>query len=125
MDDMFNLDEAPEAALDSFIEAFGEEILEDESKTSMINPGRYQQINLAYAMLKRMMEGTGAKVSYELHQPFKSMGSVSVEGKLIEFQHPMLFSKVAALAHNTEVYPLSKNAVRLTFTFHNLTTHIE
>ena len=53
------------------------------------------------------------------------MGSISVEGPMLEFDCPEWFSRVAEFASNTEVYPLAKNKVRMTFTFHGLTKPIE
>ena len=53
------------------------------------------------------------------------MGGVSVEGKVLEFAGSKWFARAAEFASNTEVYPLAKNRVRLTFTFHGLTAPIE
>ena len=75
--------------------------------------------------MKYLTRGTDAEVSYKLYQPFKSMGSVSVEAKVLEFYDPEWFARAAEFASNTEVYPLAKNRVRLTFTFHGLTKPIE
>ena len=50
------------------------------------------------------------------------MGSVSVEGKSLEFDDPMRFARAAEFASNVEIYPLANDRVRLTFTFHGLAT---
>lgn len=103
-----------------------EDIERDEGSICMTNLSRLQQMQLAYAVLKRMKAGAdGVKLSNELNKPFRSMGSITLEGKMLEFVNPKLFTFVAGLANNTEVYPLLKNGVRLTFTFHDLTFPVE
>ena len=75
--------------------------------------------------LRYITKGQNVTVSYKLHEPFKSMGSVSVEGEQLVFDKPEWFARVAEFASNTEVYPLAKQAIRMTFTFHGLTKTIE
>lgn len=110
------------ALLDAWVDDMADELAEDEATPSILNPLRMSQIQFAYAALKMITRDTDAVVSYKLQEPFKTMGSISVEGKLLEFDKPEWFARVAEFASNMEVYPLSKDAVRLTFTFHGLTT---
>ena len=110
-----------EQCADEFLEMISQEIEDDEEKTTMLDLQKYKQIQFAYSMLKYLTRGSDAVVSYKLNEPFKTMGSVSVEGKSIEFYNHEWFACVAEFASNTEVYPLAKNRVRLTFTFHGLT----
>ena len=122
---MFKSDADVEQALDDFIDAISDELEVDEAKTTILNINKLKQIKFVYSMLKYLTSGTDAVVSYKLYEPFKTMGSVSVEGKEIEFQNPDWFSKISKFASNIEVYVLAKNKVRLTFTFHGLTAPIE
>ena len=71
------------------------------------------------------MKGTNVQISYKMYEPFKTMGSITVEGAVLEFDKPEWFARIAEFASNTEIYPLTKNIVRMTFTFHGLTTPIE
>lgn len=121
----FSADGEAESAMDSLVIALGEAVAEDESRMSIINPMKLRQISLAYKVLKYIMRGTDAKVTYQLHQPFHSTGFVSVVGKEIRFQHPTWMVKLAELASNVEVYPLTGGNVRLNYTFHGLTRPIE
>lgn len=114
-----------EQCADEFLEMISQEIEDDEEKTTMLDLQKYKQIQFAYSMLKYLTRGSDAVVSYKLNEPFKTMGSVSVEGKSIEFYNHEWFARVAEFASNTEVYPLAKNRVRLTFTFHGLTKAID
>ena len=114
-----------EEEADEIISWFKEPILEDEKRPGILNPVRLQQIQFVYKTLQHITEGYNVKVSYKLNEPFKSVGSVTVEGKELVFNSPELFTRIAKVADNLDVYPLLKNRVRLTFTFHRLLNPIE
>lgn len=114
-----------EEAMDSLVISVANDIAQDESRTSIINPYRMQQILYTYKVMKYLMRGTSAKVTYKLHEPYQSMGSVSVTGKDIEFKKVSWFLRAAELASNYEVYPKTDGTVCMTFTFHGITTPIE
>lgn len=124
-DKTFLTDEDLEQSMDDFIEVISQELEAEEWNTTMLDFQKSKQIQFAYSVLKYLTRGSDAVVSYKLHEPFKTMGSVSAEGKSIEFYQPEWFARVAEFASNTEVYPLAKNRVRLTFTFHGLTKSID
>ena len=124
-DKTFLTDEDLEQSMDDFIEVISQELEAEEWNTTLLDFQKSKQIQFAYSVLKYLTRGSDAVVSYKLHEPFKTMGSVSVEGKSIEFYQPEWFARVAEFASNTEVYPLAKNRVRLTFTFHGLTKSID
>lgn len=112
-------------ALDELLGALKDNIEADDKKTTVLDGLKLKQIQFAYSVLQYITRGTDTKVSCKLNEPFKTMGSISVEGPILEFDCPEWFSRVAEFASNTEVYPLAKNKVRLTFTFHGLTKPIE
>ncbi len=114
-----------EEAMDSLVISVANDIAQDESRTSIINPYRMQQLLYTYKVMKYLMKGTSAKVTYKLHEPYQSMGSVSVTGKDIEFKKVSWFLGAAELASNYEVYPKTDGTVCMTFTFHGMTTPIE
>ena len=114
-----------EEAMDSLVISVANDIAQDESRTSIINPYRMQQILYTYKVMKYLMKGTYAKVTYKLHEPYQSMGSVSVTGNDIEFKKISWFLRAAELASNYEVYPKTDGTVCMTFTFHGITTPIE
>lgn len=123
-DKVFETDEDIEAALDSYISDIGWEIEENESKPSVLDPARLDQIKVCYEALQYMTKGQNVVVSYKLNKPFNSMGSISLEGDIINFKRPEWFVRIASIASNIEVYPLVNNAIRMTFTFHGLTKRI-
>lgn len=124
-DFQFTSEEDIQHLLDGFVEGMQDMVAEDEGKTTIINPLRLAQIKFTYSVMKYLTRDTDAEVTYKLNEPFKTMGSVSVEGKVLEFAGSKWFARAAEFASNTEVYPLAKNYVRLTFTFHGLTAPIE
>ena len=124
-DFQFTSEEDIQHLLDGFVEGMQDMVAEDEGKITIINPLRLAQIKFTYSVMKYLTRDTDAEVTYKLNEPFKTMGSVSVEGKVLEFAGSKWLARAAEFASNTEVYPLAKNRVRLTFTFHGLTAPIE
>lgn len=114
-----------EEAMDSLVISVANDIAQDESRTSIINPYRMQQLLYTYKVMKYLMKGTSTNVTYKLHEPYQSIGSVSVTGKCIEFKKVSWFLRAAELASNYEVYPKTDGTVCMTFTFHGITTPIE
>ena len=121
----FSSREEMERALDELLGTLKDNIEADDKKTTVLDGLKLKQIQFAYSVLQYITRGTDTKVSCKLNEPFKTMGSISVEGPILEFDCPEWFSRVAEFASNTEVSPLAKNKVRLTFTFHGLTKPIE
>lgn len=121
----YSSDEEIEEAMDALVITAASRIEQDESRTSVINPYRMQQLLYTYKVMKYLMKGTKTKVTYKLHEPYHSMGSVSVTGKDIDFRKMSWFLRAAELASNFEVYPKTDGTVCMTFTFHNLTIPIE
>lgn len=121
----FNTDEEVEEMLDAIVSEFGEQAVAEDNKTSIVNPYKIQQVLYTYKVLKYLTKGTGAKVSYDLYSPFKSMGSVTVTGKNLLFKKTEWFMKAVELSSNFEVYPKTDGTVEMNFTFHGLTKTIE
>lgn len=122
---MFLSDAELEQAMDEVINGIKDDINKDEMRTTVLNPLKMQQFRFAYAALQYIMKDKNVQISYKMYEPFKTMGSITVEGTVLEFNKPEWFARIAEFASNTEIYPLNKNAVRMTFTFHGLTTPIE
>lgn len=111
---------------DSIVTTVAEEVSAYDNKTSIINPHKIRQVLYTYEVIKYLVRGNkGVKVSYELHEPYRSMGSVSVVGKDLVFSRSKWFIKAVELADNFEVYPRTDGTVQINFTFHGLTNPIE
>ena len=120
----FNSEDDIEEMFDSFVDKIRENIIADEEKVTILNPLRLAQIRFTYSVMRYLTKGTDIMVTYKLNEPSKAMGSVSVEGETLEITNSKWFARAVEFANNIEIYPLAKGGVRLTFTFHNLTTPI-
>lgn len=124
-DSEFMTDAEVEEALDFLVTTIGDEAVSDDSKTAVINPYRMQQIIYTYKVLKYLAKGTKAKVTYTLHEPYRSVGCVSVIGSDLMFSNSEWFLKAIELASNFEAYPKTNGTVQMNFTFHGLTRTVQ
>lgn len=81
---------------------------------------RICQILYSYLALRHITKGRNVKVKYELFEPSKNIGYISVTGRKIDYQNSKVFKTVTALATNFEAYPKTNGTVQLNFTFHKL-----
>jgi hypothetical protein len=93
---------------------------------SILNQQRVQQMRFSCAMIKRILRETesGASVDCKQHELDINVGVVRVEGVDLAVTDMEGFARAAEFASNTEIYPLKANKVRMTFTFHNLTSPV-
>ena len=110
--------------LDELIDSIGQWILEDEQQPSTLQPLRLQMMNFSYSVLKRIAVENGITVSYELHKPFQSMGSICLEGEDLVFLHCKQLARAIGFADNIDVFPLTNGKIRLVLTFHGLTKKV-
>lgn len=111
--------------LDELIESIGRWIIEDEKKPGILNPVRIQQIAFSNGVLKKMLQGTDTHIATDLHNHFKSMGSICIEGESLIFEDCKWLGRALEFASNVEIYPLSNGNIRMTLTFHNLTQPLD
>lgn len=121
----FTSDEEVNEMLENLIDFIGEQAEQEDCKTAIINPMKVKMVLCTYKVLKYIIRGSKAKVTYELNKPYKSMGSVTVVGKELNFGKSEWFIAIAKLASNINVYPKANGLVQMDFTFHGLTTAIE
>lgn len=115
-----NSDNNFSSEMEALLDCIGEWILEDEQQPGLLNPVRYQQLQFTYHVMHELADGTDMKVAYEIHEPFNSMGSVSLEGEPLEFADCRWLARAISLADNLEVYPLTTGKLRMVLTFHGL-----
>lgn len=120
----FESEEEAMASVDEVIMEIANDVSKDEAGTSVIIPERVKQVETAYKALRLIAKGKNVDVTYELNEPYTSMGSVTVVGKEVIITNPMLLAKVASMASNFEVYPKTNGTVQMNFTFHNLTRKV-
>ena len=133
-DTEFMTDEEVEQMLDSIVtfvcdryqQQLGDVASDDNSRTSVVNVYKMQQVLYVYKVMKYLAKGQrGVKVDCKLHTPYNSMGYVSVVGKKLVFRKLEWFMKAVELSNNFEVYPKTNGTVQMNFTFHGLTTPVE
>lgn len=71
------------------------------------------------------MFGKRAKVTYTLHEPYNSVGYITVEGKQIDVKNPKSFIAIVKAASNFEAYPTTSGKIVMNLTYHGLTQAIE
>lgn len=120
--DYFTTEE--QEALDLLLLPVAETAKEEDSRLAIINPQRIFELLHAYKIVKSIAKKTNCSVWYTLHQPFKSMGVVSIVGKSLLLTESELFVKVATLASNLEVYPKTDGTIQMNLTFHGLTNYM-
>lgn len=109
---------------DEWLTELGIALEDEDSETQIMNLPRMKQLEFVYEALKILLQDQDVDITYKLNEPFKSMGSVSAEGRCLAFRYPMWFNRAAAMASNLEVYPLTNGKLRMTFTFHGLTDRL-
>ena len=110
--------------LDELIDCIGQWILEDEQQPGTLQPLRLQMMNFSYSVLKRIAAENSMTVSYELHKPFQSMGSICLEGEDLVFLHCKQLARAISFADNVDIFPLTNGRIRFVLTFHRLTKKI-
>lgn len=121
----FSSVEEMEKEFDAILSAVQDNIEADERKVTALNALRMKQFQFSYAAILYLTRGTDVVVSYKLYEPFKTMGSIHIEGEAVVFQDMVRFARAAEFANNIEVYPLAKNKVHMALTFHGLTAPVE
>lgn len=121
----FTTDEEVEAMIEGLLNFIGEQVEEEDNKNAVINPKKAQMVLSTYKLLKYLTKGSGAKVTYALNEPYKSMGSVSVVGKNLIFDNAEWFMAAVKMSSNFNVYPKTNGTVQMDFTFHGLTIPLE
>lgn len=107
--------------LDELTLLIGKIAEQEDSRTQIINLPRMKQMEFVHDALEILVKGQDVAISTKINEPFKSMGSVSVEGRSVSFYKPEWFNRVAQYADNVDIYPLTNGKIRMTFTFHGLT----
>ncbi len=65
--------------MESLLDRVGQKILENEQQPGIIDPVRYQQLQLSYNVLEELTADTDMQISYEIHEPFNSVGSITLK----------------------------------------------
>lgn len=119
-DGNFKSDDEIRDEIDNVMNALCNMVVESESKLTVVNSSRIKQLELSYKILKYIVKGKKIKITYALHEPFESVGYISIEGRDITFTNTELFLKVAEYASNMDIYPKTNGNVQIDFCFYGL-----
>lgn len=87
-------EEKMDGKAEDLIVAIGKLMAAEDAKISVLNVHRFKEFQFAYGVLANLLVNPDMRLKYELHEPFKSMGSISVEGKELNFTQAEWFSRV-------------------------------
>ena len=110
--------------LDEDILRLAQMIEEEESRPALVNPIRISEVFTAYRLLNSALEGEKVMVTYKLHEPWKSAGSVSIIGEDLVILNTEAFARATRLASNLEAYSRTDGSICVTLTFYGLTKPI-
>ena len=116
MDEVFELDEQTQA----IIEAIGTAIEEEEAEPQVLHVPRLLQVMRAYRQLQAIAWESW-QVTCSLHEPYTSMGVISVEATEFTFEQMAKLHRILEHASNVEIYPLVNGNLRMNITFHGIT----
>lgn len=125
-DKEFTTDDEVDEMLDSIVMSAAKQAEIEDNRTQIINPNRVHQVIYTYRVLKYLTKGSkGVKVTYKLHDQYKTAGTVSIVGRDLVFRRPDWFMRAVELANNFEVFPKTDGTVQISFTFYGLTVPVE
>ena len=119
-----NNDDMTDEELDGFIDTIVKAVRNGDNVPHIMSQQRFSEMEAAYRILLRMAKGNGwGRVSYVLNEPYKSMGSISVEAKSISLPSD-IFLALCELSRNIDIYALSTGNIKLDLTFNGLASPI-
>lgn len=123
MEEEFELD-ADMDEIEETIKALAREIEEQEQEPQVLNLPRMHQMVQAYKQLQ-CIACDDWKITTMVHKPLTSMGTICIEAEDLVFDQMKVISNALANASNMEIFPLTNGKIRMTITFHGLTTIID
>lgn len=105
------------------IEAIGATIEAEETAPHLINIPRLLHVMRAYQQLL-LVAWEDWKITYTLHEPYSSMGVISVEAPELTFEQMARLHKVLMHASSVEIYPLVTGNIKMNITFHGITKRV-
>ncbi len=97
---------------------------EEKDETFMASESKVNNLVNTYNYLKEFF-GDSADVDYELYEPHRSMGYISIKAKSFVIDQTCLFSRIIQSADNIDMYGLADGGVRIDLSFYDLTVALE
>ncbi len=93
---------------------------EDEAQMTTVVEKRVKEVKLAAGILRQIVDGSRLWIDCRVHDPFPSIGCVSIIGEDITIENMVMFRRVVALASNMDIYVDVNGTIHIDFTFHGL-----
>lgn len=120
-EDEFEIDEET----DAYILALGELLKEEDEKLHVINIEAVERMKLAFKLVKKAFEGEKVEITYKLHEPFKSCGSITASGHIITATDAKALARAIELIPNVDIYPTVDGVIYFSLAVNDLTIPIE
>ena len=104
----------------AIIEAIGAAIEAEEAEPQILNAQRMLQFVAALRQLKAVAWESW-RITCALHEPYTSMGVISIEAAEFTFENLQALQRILANASNVEIYPLLNDNLKMNITFHGIT----
>ena len=124
-DEMDELSQEEFDKIDAIIFGLAEEAEKNDEQTSFLNFSTQKLMMVSYNKLKDIVSGSNVQVRRVFHEPYNSMGYISIVGNDIAVKDSAMFAAVLKLASNIEIYPKTDGTVQINLTYHGLTMPIE
>lgn len=111
---------------DDLLRKYYEQINMEEQEPSILNPVRVREFQEALEIVNKLFADDGrTTITYQIHQPYASMGYIKIAGAELMLTDPQEFHRAVSLASNFSVTPMLDGTVYATLTFHELTVHFQ
>lgn len=107
-----------DSVTDELMISIGKLMDKHDSLPMVDNTTRIELAKECFNSLKEIING--AKIALHLHEPYKSMGYISIEGKNYSINNPGAFALICKSASNIEIYPRTDGIVTINITFHKI-----
>jgi len=117
-----NEDDEVFAELDEFIKELRKKEAErkDGVEVEALNFKKVADLRRVYHLMECMTEGTDAKVTYGIHEPWIGHGYVTVVGRDLMIDEPGLIAEAAKYAENCDIFSRTDGRIQIDFAFQGL-----
>ena len=126
---MLDFDDREDSLLDEETNAFWLELAKflekEDEKVHVLNFECFEKLKSVYELLKKAFDKQDVEISYQLHVPYKSSGSITVCGEDLVASDAIILARAIELIPNIDIYPTSRGNVRMTFSVNDLAVPIE
>ena len=95
---------AEDRSADEVILALGKMLAAHDARLAVLNLRRFQEMKQCYELIENLLLTPGTDISYRLHEPLKSMGSISLEADNFIFKEPEYLKMASLIASDMDSF---------------------